>query len=114
MRARGRRRCMLYIVRRTQIYLDDDQHRWLDEQARRQRRTKSELIREAVDRLIGGGRQDADNRLGRFQAAVDASFATVPDLPPGRDFVEDARATDHDRDRAVEDRWDLSSSTPPS
>jgi len=105
---------MLYIVRRTQIYLDDDQHRWLDEQASRQRRTKSELIREAVDRLIGGGRQDADNRLRRFQAAVDASFATVPDLPPGRDFVEDARATDHDRDRLVEDRWDLSSSTPPS
>ena len=105
---------MLYIVRRTQIYLDDDQHRWLDEQASRQRRTKSELIREAVDRLIGGGRQDTDTRLGRCQAAVDASFGAVPDLPPSQDFVEDARAMDRDRDRAVEDRWDLSSSTPPS
>ena len=105
---------MLYIMRRTQIYLDDEQHRWLDQQSVRQSRTKSELIREAIDRLIRGGRHDADERLARFRAALNASFGTVADLPTGREFVEGARTADRDRARELEDRWDTSSSTPPS
>lgn len=39
----------VYIMRRTQIYLDDRQRRKLDQVAKRTRRTVSELIREAID-----------------------------------------------------------------
>jgi predicted transcriptional regulator len=37
------------VMRRTQIYLDDQQRRKLDRVARRTRRTVSDLIREAID-----------------------------------------------------------------
>jgi predicted DNA-binding protein len=39
----------VYIVRRTQIYLDDQQRRKLERVAKRTHRTLSDLIREAID-----------------------------------------------------------------
>jgi hypothetical protein len=43
-----RRRCILYIVRRTQLYLDDDLWQALHVRSRETRTTISELVREAV------------------------------------------------------------------
>ena len=39
----------IYIVHRTQIYLSDEVCAWLDEEAARTGRTRSQLIREAID-----------------------------------------------------------------
>lgn len=51
-------RCILYIVRRTQLYLDD--HLWgaLHARARREKTTISELVRQAVrERYLGDHQQ---------------------------------------------------------
>lgn len=55
---------MLYTneVRRTQILLEDRQHRALLSLSRRTGRGISELIRSAVDRLIGGEKKDNPGR----------------------------------------------------
>jgi predicted transcriptional regulator len=47
-------RCVIYIVRRTQLYLDDDLWNALHTLARSQRTTISDLVRQAVrDRYLG-------------------------------------------------------------
>jgi predicted DNA-binding ribbon-helix-helix protein len=59
------KRCMLYIVRRTQLYLDD--HLWnaLHARARREQTTISELVRQAIrERYL-------DDREGRAKAMRD-------------------------------------------
>lgn len=55
---------MLYTndVRRTQVLLEDRQHRALLSLSRRTGRGISELIRGAVDRLIGGEKTAAPSR----------------------------------------------------
>ena len=53
-------RCTIYIVRRTQLYLDD--HLWgaLHARARSEKTTISELVRQAVrERYLGSGQQRA-------------------------------------------------------
>ena len=46
-------RCILYIVRRTQLYLDDDLWEALHAHARRERTTVSDLVRKAArDRYL--------------------------------------------------------------
>jgi len=46
----------MYIVQRTQIYLTEEETRALDGEARSSGRTKSQLIRTAIDRMYLGGR----------------------------------------------------------
>lgn len=55
---------MLYTidVRRTQVLLEESQHRALHSLSRRTGRGISELIRGAVDRLLGGERAAAPSR----------------------------------------------------
>ena len=55
----------IYIVRRTQIYLDEGQATRLRVAAKARRRTVSQLIREAIDDKLNG----ADGRKG-FEAAL--------------------------------------------
>ncbi len=80
----------LYIVmRRTQIYLDDQQRRKLDQVAKRTRRTVSELIREAIDaRYAATPKED-------FLAALRAGFFGVwkqrSDLDPTDKYVRRVR-----------------------
>jgi hypothetical protein len=45
-------RCTIYIVRRTQIYISDEQDAALGRRAKAMRRTKSDLIREAIDAAL--------------------------------------------------------------
>lgn len=77
---------MLYTndVRRTQVLLEDRQHRALLSLSRRTGRGISELIRRAIDRLIGGEKDAAPSRkLSDIRA-----LARDPGGP---------RASEHDR-----------------
>ncbi len=66
-----------YIMKRTQIYLDEDQDRRLAERAAAVGRTKSALIREAVDTVLPPS-NGADERLAEFRAAARAAFGIAP------------------------------------
>jgi hypothetical protein len=94
---------VLYIVKRTQIYLDDTQDRQLQRRAEAEGVTKSALIRRAIDVYLDdeGG---TDLRLARFRAAVDAVAGVAPRLPSGSEYVERLRALDLDRQQRIEQR----------
>lgn len=93
-----------YIVRRTQIYLDEEQDRRLAERARATGRTKSDLIREAVDRLLDEPVGE-DEELARFRAAVDAAFGIAPYLEDGATYVRKLRDADRRRQERLEREW---------
>jgi predicted DNA-binding protein len=93
----------MYIVKRTQIYLNADQGRRLDERAAAAGRTRSALIREAIDALLDGPTADRDE-MAAFRAAVEGAFGTAPDLPSGADYVRALRTSDSERQRALERR----------
>jgi predicted DNA-binding protein len=92
-----------YIMKRTQIYLDESQDERLAQRARAAGTTKSDLIREAIDAYLAG---PADKRaeLEAFRAAVRAAAGSVPRLPPGDRYVEELRKADAAREREVEAR----------
>ena len=92
-----------YIVKRTQIYLDDKQDDQLARRATAEGLTKSALIRRAVDRYLADD-GDEELRLARFKAAVDAVAGAAPDLPQGSTYVERLRALDVGRQEEIERR----------
>jgi hypothetical protein len=92
-----------YIVKRTQIYLDDSQDADLARRAAAEGVTKSALIRRAVDEYLDND-ADAGLRLARFRAAVDAVAGAAPDLPEGSIYVERLRALDANRQEEIERR----------
>lgn len=60
-----RTRCIIYIVRRTQLYLDDELWAALHARARREGATISELVRVAVkERYLGDQETRRDAMLG--------------------------------------------------
>jgi predicted transcriptional regulator len=93
----------LYIVHRTQIYLDDDQERKLADRARQVGRTKSALIRDAVDAYLAPASGDESALAGLRSAVRDASRA-APYLPSGVDYVEELRAAEQERRRMIDER----------
>lgn len=93
----------LYIVHRTQIYLDDHQERQLVDRARQVGRTKSALIREAVDAYLSPAPGD-DGALAGLRAAVNEATGAAPYLPRGVDYVEDLRAAERKRRLVIDDR----------
>lgn len=90
----------LYIVRRTQIYLDDQQDRALSERASVLGRTKSALIRDALDAYLAPA-GDAQAKLARLRAAVAAASGVAPYLPGGSDYVSELRQADLEREREL-------------
>lgn len=92
-----------YIVKRTQIYLDDRQDDQLSRRAAAEGLTKSALIRRAVDAYLDDG-GDEELRLARFKAAVEAVAGAAPDLPQGSLYVERLRALDVQRQAEIEQR----------
>jgi predicted DNA-binding protein len=88
-----------YIATRTQIYLHDQQNRRLTERSRRLGRTKSALIREAIDAYLApvDGEHEA---LARLRAAVKEASGAAPKLASGTDYVEQVRALETERERA--------------
>ena len=92
-----------YIVKRTQIYLDEDQDHALSEQARARGRMKSTLIREAIDGYLAP--VDArDAELRRFRAAVRDASGSATYLERGADYVETIQADDRRRELDLERR----------
>jgi len=93
----------MYIVKRTQIYLDDGQDDRLSRRAAAEGLTKSALIRRAVDEYLDREGDDA-LRLARFRAAVTAVAGSAPDLPSGAVYVERLRALDLAREEQIDRR----------
>jgi hypothetical protein len=93
----------VYIVKRTQIYLDESQDEQLGRRARAAGTTKSDLIREAVDAYLEGP-QIAKTHLLAFREAVRAAAGSVARLPKGRRYVEELRRADAAREHDLEDR----------
>jgi predicted transcriptional regulator len=72
---------LTYIVKRTQIYLDDEQEARLDRRARATGVTRSALIRAAVDAFLG-----RDQPLNGINDALNETAGALPDLEvPSRD-----------------------------
>jgi predicted transcriptional regulator len=90
-------------MKRTQIYLDEDQDRRLADRARAAGVTKSMLIRQAVTALLDAPSDDA-SRLAEFRAALDHVAASPATLPAGQTYVEDVRGGDQARERDIEKR----------
>ena len=75
---------MTYIMKRTQIYIEDDQDTRLERRAQVEGRTKSALIRDAIDQYLARRSRKADVRI-----ALDRTFGAVPGLEvPSRDEWE--------------------------
>lgn len=73
-----------YTMKRTQIYIDEDQDARLEQRARAERTTRSSLIRAAIDAFL---REDGDRSA--LQAALDETAGALPDLEvPSRDEWE--------------------------
>jgi predicted DNA-binding protein len=93
----------VYIAHRTQIYLDDHQNRLLGERSRQVGRTKSALIREAIDEYLAPSSSD-ESALARLRAAVAEASGAAPYLPSGADYVQELRALELERQRSHERR----------
>ena len=89
-----------YIVRRTQIYLDQRQADELSRRAVAGRTTASKMIREAIDQYLADP-DDTGERLARYRAALDGAFGVAPHLGEGAAYVERLRAADRARDREL-------------
>ena len=85
----------MYIHRmvRTQLYIDDDMHRRLKSLARKQGRTVSDLVREAVARVYapGGG---ANQRLETLRA-VEGIWRDHEEVADAHAYVRRMRADTH-------------------
>lgn len=92
-----------YIMKRTQIYVDEEQDESLTKRAAAAGVTKSTLIREAIDAYLKG-RPDERLHLDRFRAAVRAAAGSVDHLPDGKSYVEALRALDLRRQEEIERR----------
>ena len=62
-------------MKRTQIYLDESQDQRLERRARSEGKTKSALIREAVDDYLG-----RRSRKAEVKAHLDDSFGALPNI----------------------------------
>ncbi len=93
-----------YIMRRTQIYLDDEQDRALADRAKATGRTKSNLIRQAIDAYLAHP-GPAEQELAEFRAAVDAAFGVAPHLEDGATYVSGVRAGDRRRQARQDEQW---------
>ncbi len=101
------KRCLMiyaaYIMKRTQIYLEESQDERLARRAHAAGTTKSHLIREAIEAYLEGPRDEAP-LLARFRQALGEVANAPVSLPDGRSYVERVRALEVDRREALERR----------
>lgn len=88
-------------MRRTQIYLDDDQTVRLDHHAAAEGVTRSTLIRRAVDEYLARDLWDSVAWKASWEEAVARTAGVAPYLAGGADYVEDLRAADAERLRGL-------------
>lgn len=89
-------------MRRTQIYLGDDQTARLDERAAAERVTRSAVIRRAVDEYLERDERNSAAWSARWKEAVAKTAGIAPSLPDGLTYVERLRAADAERLRGLE------------
>lgn len=78
---------MLYIMKRTQLYIDESLFSTLSLISRKRKTTISDLVRRALEHVYGAGGGDSDQ-------ALEASFGLWrgrADLPSTQDYVRDLR-----------------------
>lgn len=92
----------VYIMKRTQIYLEEAQSRELADRARRRGTTASHVIREAVDAYLAEPESEDARVLQQYRAALDSAFGIAPHLPDGSTYVDELRAADVDRSARLE------------
>ena len=85
----------IYTVRRTQIYLDEDQGERLAAAAAEAGTTVSALIRDAIDRYLGA------EASGSLRAALTEAAGCAPHLPSGADYVDAIRPDYREREREL-------------
>lgn len=83
-----------YIMRRTQIYLGEEQDAQLEARSRATGDTKSAIIRDAVDAFFADDATAASSGLARMRAALSEASGVAEHLPDGADYVEEIRARD--------------------
>jgi hypothetical protein len=93
-----------YIVKRTQIYLEQRQADELARRARTRGVTASHVIREAITGYLAEPEDEAE-QLARFRAALDETFGIASYLPPGEEYVGELRRADRRRQEDLERRW---------
>lgn len=72
---------LTYIVKRTQIYIEDDQDRLLEGRAKAAGTTKSALIRRAIDAFLKNKRENSE-----LERLLEKTAGSMPDLRvPSRD-----------------------------
>lgn len=89
-----------YIVKRTQIYLDEEQAERLSRRAALRGTTASKMIREAIDEYLAAPDDEAE-RLARYRTALDTAFGAAPYLPTGAAYVDELRAADRAREQEL-------------
>jgi predicted transcriptional regulator len=87
----------LYIVRRTQIYLDDDQTSRLDERAAAEGTTRSAVIRRAVEDYLTQEERATAAWHTRWKRAIQETAGIAPYLQEGVEYVDALRHKDAER-----------------
>lgn len=90
-------------MQRTQIYLDDAQTSVLDDRARRAGRTRSDIIREAIDRYLAEDARTEAETVAWQKEAIMAAFGTEPDIA---ESVEELRRAGRRRQQELDARWE--------
>lgn len=90
-------------MKRTQIYVDEEQDESIAKRAAAAGVTKSTLIREAIDAYLKGS-PDGQLRLERFRAVVRDAAGSASHLPDGKSYVEALRSLDVSRQEELEHR----------
>ncbi len=93
-----------YIMRRTQIYLGEDQDAMLDARARATGTTKSALVRDAIDAFLTDDATSQASGIARMRAALAGASGIAAHLPSGAEYVEGIRARDANRADRLEER----------
>lgn len=83
-----------YTMRRTQIYLGEEQEAQLEARSRATGDTKSAIIRDAVDAFFADDATAASSGLARMRTALSEASGAADYLPDGADYVEEVRARD--------------------
>ena len=84
-------------MRRTQIYLDDDQASRLDKRAAAQGTTRSKVIRIAIDDYLREAERDLSSWRDQWHEALDETAGAATYLADGADYVEEVRRSDVSR-----------------
>lgn len=87
----------LYIVNRTQIYLDEDQTTRLDKRAAAEGTSRSMVIRRAVDIYLSNEERDVAQWRANWGQAIEGTAGIAPYLEKGPEYVEDVRRVDANR-----------------